>query len=365
MARVDRPTGPPPKRSQMAERMARSTLSRPSSSTPNSGQARGRGGEVDGAVAPHLGEVAHPAQQAVGDAGRAPGPAGDLAGARLVDVHAEDAGGPHGDGLQLVGLVVVEAGDEAEAVAQRAGDRAGAGGGADQREPGQVEADRAGGRALAQDDVDLEVLHRRVEHLLDHAREAVHLVDEQHVALAELREHRGEVAGPLDGRARGDVHGHAHLRGDDPGQARLAEAGRAGEQHVVDGLAAAAGRLEDDRQVLLELALADELVEACAGRRLTSTVRSASSSLSSGRSSSSRIGATADRREALEGVAQEEAGVAVVGQVGHDLADLGVGVAEAGQRLAHVGPGAGRCRTPARPPRRRPPRRGRAPTGAT
>ena len=37
---------------------------------------------------------------------------------------AEDAGGPHDDGLELVGLVVVEAGDEAEAVAERPGDRA-------------------------------------------------------------------------------------------------------------------------------------------------------------------------------------------------------------------------------------------------
>ena len=46
-------------------------------------------------------------------------------------------------------VVVVEPGDEAEAVAQRPGDQPGAGGGADEREAGQVEADRAGGRALA------------------------------------------------------------------------------------------------------------------------------------------------------------------------------------------------------------------------
>ena len=49
-------------------------------------------------------------------------------------LHAEDAGGPRDDGLELVGVVVVEPGDEAEAVAQRAGDEPGAGGGADERE---------------------------------------------------------------------------------------------------------------------------------------------------------------------------------------------------------------------------------------
>ena len=38
--------------------------------------------QVDRAVAPHLGEVAHPAQQPVGDAGGAPGAAGDLPRAR-------------------------------------------------------------------------------------------------------------------------------------------------------------------------------------------------------------------------------------------------------------------------------------------
>ena len=46
-----------------------------------------------------------------------------------------------------------------------------------------------------------------------------------------------------------------------PARRGLAEAGRPGEQQVVDGLAAPAGGLEDDRQVLLQLALADELVE--------------------------------------------------------------------------------------------------------
>ena len=186
-------------------------------------------GVVDDAVAAHLGEVAHPAQQPVGDAGGAPGPAGDLRGARRVDGDAEDAGGPHDDGLEVGGLVVVEPGDEAEAVAQRAGDQAGAGGGADQREAGQVEADRAGRRALAEHDVELEVLHRRVEDLLDGAGEPVDLVDEEHVALVELGEDGGEVAGPLEGRARGDVQADAHLGGDDAGEASSCR-GRAGRR---------------------------------------------------------------------------------------------------------------------------------------
>ena len=57
------------------------------------------------------------------------------------------------------------------------------------------------------------------------------------------------------------MDGHAHLGGDDAGQRGLAQARRAGEQQVVDGLGAPAGRLEDDLEVLLELGLADELGE--------------------------------------------------------------------------------------------------------
>ena len=56
-------------------------------------------------------------------------------------VHAEDAGGALDDRAQLVVVVVVEPGDEPEAVAQRAGDQAGAGGGADEGERRQRQAD--------------------------------------------------------------------------------------------------------------------------------------------------------------------------------------------------------------------------------
>ncbi len=159
------------------------------------------------------------------------------------------------------GGVVVEPGDQAEAVAQRAGDEAGAGGGADEGEPGQVEPDGSGRRALAQHDVELEVLHGRVEDLLDGPREAVDLVDEQHVALVEAGEDGSQVAGALERGARGDLQADLHLGGDDAGQGGLAQAGRPGEQQVVGGLAAPAGGLEDDPEVLLELGLADELVE--------------------------------------------------------------------------------------------------------
>ena len=58
-----------------------------------------------------------------------------------------------------------------------------------------------------------------------------------------------------------------HLRRDDAREARLAGARRAGEQQMVDGLAALARRAEQDVEVLLEPRLADELVEPARPQR--------------------------------------------------------------------------------------------------
>src|SRR5438874_3974548 len=218
-------------------------------------------GPIDHAAAAYLGKVTGTAQQPIGNAGCAPCAAGDLAGTVVVDLDAEDAGGARNDRLEVGRRVVLEPGDEPEAVAQRPGDEARAGGGPDEREAREIEADRARRRALAQHDVELEVLHRGVEHLFHGARQAVDLVDEEHVALVEVREQRREITGPFDGRARGDVQPHIELGGDDVRQRRLAEPRRSGEQQVVRRLAAARGGLEDDGEVLFELGLADELGE--------------------------------------------------------------------------------------------------------
>ena len=63
------------------------------------------------------------------------------------------------------------------------------------------------------------------------------LVHKEDVPLVEVRQQRRQIPGLLDGRARGDADARPHLLGDDPGQRGLAQAGRAVEQHVVQGLA--------------------------------------------------------------------------------------------------------------------------------
>ena len=140
-------------------------MSRAESVDAEEGEAVGGDLGIDVTVTLDFGVVADLAEEAVGDTGRAAGATGDLEGAALVDVDVEDAGGTQGDRLQIVDLVVVEAGDQTETVTERAGDQAGTGRGADQGEPGQIERNRPGGRALAEHDIDAEVLHRRIQDL--------------------------------------------------------------------------------------------------------------------------------------------------------------------------------------------------------
>ena len=58
----------------------------------------------------------------------------------------------------------------------------------------EVDLDRARRRAGADDEIELEILHRGIEDFLDRRIEAMDFVDEQHVARLEIGELRGEVA---------------------------------------------------------------------------------------------------------------------------------------------------------------------------
>ena len=125
---------------------------------------------------------------------------------------------------ELDRVVEVEPEREPEAVAQRRRQQARARRRADQRERRQVERERARGRPLADDDVEPEVLERRIEDLLDGAVQAVDLVDEQHVARLERREDRGDVALALE-RGAGDLaDADAELVAHDLRERGLAEA---------------------------------------------------------------------------------------------------------------------------------------------
>ncbi len=62
-------------------------------------------------------------------------------------------------------------------------------------------------------------------------------------------------------RAGGLLEAHVEFVGDDGGQRGLAQAWRAEEEHVVEGLAAGFGGFQGDGELLLGFGLADELAQ--------------------------------------------------------------------------------------------------------
>ena len=116
------------------------------------------------------------------------------------------------------------------------------------------------------------------------------LVDEENVAILEIGEEGGEVAGLGDNRAGRGAEADPHFAREDPGERGLAEAGRAEEQHMVERLAAGFRGIYEDAEILARALLADELVEALWPKRRVGVLRGAL-----GRSDSSGIGTHEDQ----------------------------------------------------------------------
>jgi hypothetical protein len=184
---------------------------------------------IDTAIATNLGEVANSAKETIGDTGCATGASGDLGSATVVDADSENATSARNDRLQFVGVVVIETGDQTEAVAQGTGDEARTRRGSDEGEPWQIEANRASGRTFAQHNVELEIFHCRIQHFFDVAAEAMDFVDEQDIAFAETGEDGREVSGSVECGTRGDMKTNLKFGGHDAGQSCFSKPWRTSE----------------------------------------------------------------------------------------------------------------------------------------
>ena len=228
---------------------------------------------VDDAIPQHGGKVADTLQEAVCHAGGAPAAFGQLVSALRGDGLVEDARRALDDPAQLIGAVQLQLEQHTEAVPQGAGDLARTGGSAHQREAGQIDPDALGAGALADHNIQRVILQRRVEHLLHLPGQAVDLINEEHVALLQIGQQGGKVAGLLNGRAAGDADLHPHLVGDDARQRGLAQARGAIEQDVIHGLAAPLGGFQIDFQVLLDLVLSDVVLQMLRAKAVFLVVR--------------------------------------------------------------------------------------------
>ena len=85
----------------------------------------------------------------------------------------------------------------------------------------------------------------------------MNLVDKQHVVFLEIGEKRGEVAGPLQHRARRLAQVHTHFARDDVRQCRLAQTRRTEQQHVIERFGPVARRSDEDAELFAHLRLPD------------------------------------------------------------------------------------------------------------
>jgi hypothetical protein len=117
-------------------------------------------------------------------------------------------------------------------------------------------------RAGAHQNVEVKIFQRRVEHLLDVRQKAVNLVDKENLARLDRAQDAREVELLRQNGSGGLLERDVEFLGDDRGESRFTQAGRAVEQHVIHGFAALAGGLDGDAQIFLETLLAGEINQA-------------------------------------------------------------------------------------------------------
>ncbi len=136
---------------------------------------------------------------------------GQLARGVRRDVRPELGGVDRDDPGEISDVVELEVLVHAESFAERAREHSAAGGGSDDRELLEGQADGACRHSFTQNDVDPEIFHDRVDEFLDGAGQAMDLVDEEDRALGRVGQERHDVHLLVERRTACDVELDAEL----------------------------------------------------------------------------------------------------------------------------------------------------------
>jgi len=195
-------------------------------------------------------------------------------GAGFVDLDVQNARGALDDQQQFLRGVKLQPQGDAETVAQRRGELAGAGRGADKREMRQLQMQGVGGWTFAENNINGVVLHGRVQNFLVRPVQSVNFIHKQDVALAEIGKHGNKIAGFFYSRAGGYAHVHSHFICYYSCKRGFAKPRRAVKQNVIKRLAAHFCGVDENIQVIFCLFLANILTQgAGAQRRLPRILR--------------------------------------------------------------------------------------------
>ena len=82
--------------------------------------------------------------------------------------------------------------------------------------------------------IETEVLHRRIKLLFECRQQPMNLIDEEHVAFLQVRQQRRNVSRLFDRRPRRGTKLRAHFIRDDMRERRLAKTRRSGQQNMIE-----------------------------------------------------------------------------------------------------------------------------------
>ena len=106
----------------------------------------------------------------------------DARRARRHNRHLQDAGRTRDNAFEFGNAVKLKPLHDAKAVAQRRGQQPGTGGCAHQRERWNIQFNGTRCGTFTDHDIELIVLHGRIQHFFNDRTQAMNLIDEQHIA---------------------------------------------------------------------------------------------------------------------------------------------------------------------------------------
>ena len=210
----------------------------------------------------HQSKIAHPAQQAVGNAGRAARAAANFRCAVSGDLHAQDARRALHHAGKVVRAVIFQPRHNAESVTQGRRDQAHARGRPHKGEGLKINLDRARRRPLPDDQIELEIFHGGIQHFFHGNGHAVDFVHKKDVVPVQIGEDGGKVAAALKHRPGGADKIDPQLGGHDLRQRGFAKPRIAVKKRVIQRLAALARSPQIHAQIGAQFILPDKVVKA-------------------------------------------------------------------------------------------------------
>jgi hypothetical protein len=212
-------------------------------------------------------KIAHPAEEPVGDPRRTAGAASDFGCRFLGNLDFEDPGRAIDNYSQVVARVELETVDNAETITQGRGQETGSSRRTDERKTGQCQTHAPSCGTLPNNQIELEVLHRRVQDFFDRSGQSVDLIDEKNISSLKVGQHRREIARTFEDWSRGDVDLGTHLVADDVGEGGLSKTRGAEEESVIQCLATISSCTDEHPEIGRQPGLTDELRETAGPQR--------------------------------------------------------------------------------------------------